>query len=109
MSVFKKRGNWYIDYYFQGRRIREKIGQSKTLAEHALMKKKVEIAEGKFLDIKKKSKIKFENFSDEFYKLHCEPNHKEASKWAGSNLKVLKKIFFWKVFIRDHSINCSKI
>lgn len=36
MGLFKKRGKWNIDYYYQGRRIRECIGTSKRLAERAL-------------------------------------------------------------------------
>ena len=36
MALFKKRGKWYIDYYYEGRRIREAIGPSKRAAEMAL-------------------------------------------------------------------------
>ena len=36
---------YYIDFYNKGRRIRERIGTSKKLAETTLRKRKVEIAE----------------------------------------------------------------
>ena len=48
MAVYKKKKTWFIDYYFQGRRIREAIGPSKKLAQQALMVRKVQIAQGKF-------------------------------------------------------------
>ncbi|MGH8070664.1 MAG: tyrosine-type recombinase/integrase [Candidatus Entotheonellia bacterium] len=50
MAVFKKQGVYWIDYYVNGRRKRERIGPDKKLAETVLKKRKVEIAEGKYLD-----------------------------------------------------------
>jgi hypothetical protein len=52
MAVFKKQGVFWIDYYVNGRRKRERIGPDKRLAETVLKKRKVEIAEGKYLDKK---------------------------------------------------------
>jgi integrase len=60
MGVFKKGRDCWIDYYVNGRRKREKIGPNKRLAETVLQKRKVEIAEGKFLDKRKEVKVKFE-------------------------------------------------
>ena len=60
MGIFRRGKNFWIDYYAQGRRKREKVGESKSLAELALKKRKVEIAENKFLDIQRDNKIKFE-------------------------------------------------
>jgi hypothetical protein len=42
MAVFKKRGVYWIDYYVNGRRKRERIGPDKRLAEVVLKKRKVE-------------------------------------------------------------------
>jgi hypothetical protein len=50
MAVFKKQGACWIDYYVSGRRKRERIGPDKRLAETVLHKRKVAIAEGKYLD-----------------------------------------------------------
>lgn len=50
MSVFKKQGVYWIDYYVNGRRKRERIGPDKKLAETVLKKRKVAVAEGKYLD-----------------------------------------------------------
>jgi len=53
MGVFKKQGVYWIDYYVGGHRKRERVGPDKRLAETVLRKRKVEIAEGKFLDRQK--------------------------------------------------------
>ena len=81
MSVYrdKKDGYWYMDYYFERERVREKVGSSKRLAEIALSKRKVEIAEGRFLNKKKMEKIKFEDFAQTFLQLHSELNKKPSS------------------------------
>jgi hypothetical protein len=50
MAVFKKQRVYWIDYYVHGRRKRERIGPDKRLAETVLKKRRVEIAEGKYLD-----------------------------------------------------------
>ena len=59
MGVFKKQGVYWIDYYFSGRRKRERIGPDKRLAETVFRKRKVEIAEGKFLDKRKVPRCSF--------------------------------------------------
>jgi integrase len=76
MGVFLKNGNWFIDYRANGRRIREKVGPTKNLAEMVLKKRRVEIAEGKFLDIKRKQKVKFEELTQMYLDIHARPNKK---------------------------------
>ena len=51
MALYKKRNDYWIDFYFEGRRIRKKVGPNYRMAQLALQKKKLAIAEGKFLDI----------------------------------------------------------
>ena len=36
MAVFRKNDHWWIDYSYQGRRYRQKIGSRKKEAENAL-------------------------------------------------------------------------
>jgi integrase len=96
MGVYRKGEDWYIDYYAHGRRKREKIGPSKKLAETVLKKRKVEIAEGRFLDIKKEYKVKFEDFADEYLEVHCKSNNKSWRKSDYPNLNGLKKYFSGK-------------
>lgn len=76
MGVFKKHGSWYIDYYVNGRRKREKIGPNKRQAELVLKKRKVQIAEGKFFDIKKKPKVKFEEMARTYLESYSKPHKK---------------------------------
>jgi integrase len=66
MAIFKKNDNWYIDYYVNKRRKREKIGPNKRLAEKVLYKRLTESAENKFLDIKKVELILFRDMADEY-------------------------------------------
>ncbi len=63
MSLVKKGENWFIDYRANGRRIREKIGPSKKLAESVLSKHKSDIAEKRFLNVRRVSTETFRQFS----------------------------------------------
>jgi len=74
MGVFKKGKNWYIDYYVQGRRKREKIGPSKRQALIVLQKRKVQIAEKKFLDVQRHERVKFEEMGRLFLENYSRPN-----------------------------------
>ena len=67
-GVYKRGKAWYIDYYDQyGRRHREKVGPNKRQAEQALAKRKIEVAENKFLDKKKHEKNKIQRFCSRIY------------------------------------------
>ena len=75
-------GKWRIDYYYRGRRIRETY-PNKTLAEIAASKRKVEIAEGKFLDKKREVKITFKDFAKSYLETHSIPNKKSYRRDEG--------------------------
>lgn len=67
MSVYKRGDNWYIDFTFKGQRIRESIGQSRKDAEKVIAKKKTEIIENRYLDIRKEPEpMKFHDFCKEY-------------------------------------------
>src|ERR1700690_4149639 len=86
--------DYYIEYLDKGKKYREHIGSSKALAETVLAKRKVEIAEGRFLDKKEEKRIKFEDFADEYFELHCKVNNKKSCDTADKhNIKVLKAFF----------------
>lgn len=93
MGKYLKNGNWFIDYYVNGRRKREKIGTSKSLAETVLKKRKVEIAEGKFLDIKKIHKVKFEELCEVYLKQHANSAIKKSWYKDAQTIKILKRWF----------------
>ena len=76
MGLFEKENNWYIDYYVRGRRKREKTGPSKAQARVVLQKRKVEIAEGKFLDVRRNQRAEFEEMGKLFLENCSRPNRR---------------------------------
>ena len=65
MAIYRRGKNWYIDFTFKGQRIRESIGTSRKVAEAVVAKRKAEIAENKFLDVRKEpDPIKFYDFAN---------------------------------------------
>jgi len=86
-----KSGKWQIDYYFNGRRYRESY-PNKKLAEQALWKRKIEIAEGKFLEKVKEKEIKFSDFSLKFLTIYSKIN-KRSWKRDELSIKHLNKFF----------------
>jgi integrase len=76
MAIYKRGKNWYIDFTFKGQRIRESIGPSRKGADKVIAKKKAEIAENKYLDVRKEpDPVKFHDFA------------KEYLQWAKANKK----------------------
>ncbi len=76
MAVYKRGKNWCVDFTFHGQRIREMIGPSRKTAQAVIAKKKAEIAENKFLDVRKDpDPVKFYDFA------------KEYLQWAKANKK----------------------
>jgi integrase len=106
MALYQKDGNWFIDYYVAGRRKREKIGSSKALAETVLKKRKVEIAENKFLDIRKQEKIKFSDFADEYLELHSK--FKKSYYTDAKIVGLLKKHFSGNYLYEITSLGVEK-
>ena len=68
MGVFKKQGVYWIDYYVGGHRKRERIGPDKRLAETVHRKRKVEVAEGKYLDKQRPIVSTFDDLADAYLK-----------------------------------------
>lgn len=65
MGVYKVGNIWYIDYYAEGRRVREPASKRKAEAEEMLEARKTDIKRGEFR-LPGKRKIKFEKFADEY-------------------------------------------
>lgn len=95
-GVYKRGDVFYISYSQNGNRIQQAISTDRKLAEAVLQKRKVEIVEGKHLDVKKVSKVKFDEFVDEYLEVHCKPNNKSWRKSDYPNLNGLKKYFAGK-------------
>jgi len=87
MGVFKKRNTWCIDYYYMGKRYREKISTRKRDAEDALNQIKVQIVTGTFLTVQqrkaleesKPKPITFSEFTDTQFKDWSKEHHSEKS------------------------------
>jgi integrase len=103
MAIFKKRGEYWIDYYVQGRRRREKIGPSKKLAQAVMAKRRVQIAEAKYLDMRRMPICKFEELAKEYleysrlnkrsYKQSELPNvQKLLNYFRGQNLQQISTL-----------------
>jgi len=76
MAIYQRGKNWCIDFTFKVQRIRESLGPSRKGAEKVIAKKKSEIAENKFLDVRKDpNPITFHDFG------------KEYLQWARANKK----------------------
>lgn len=63
------------------------------MAEAALQKRKVEIAEGKHLDIKRNLKVKFEELCELYLKQHAIPQIKKSWYKDSLTIKILKRWF----------------
>lgn len=93
MGVYQKGKNWYIDYWLPGRkRRREKVGESRKLAELALKKRKLQIAEKKFLDIEPVKKVKLRTFCSTFIENYSKPN---KTSWKNDQLHLFKLCSFF--------------
>ena len=89
-GVYLRGRTWWIGYRFNGRRFRESAETSnKKLAEAILAKKKLLIAENRFLDVKRESKILFRDFAVEYLEKHAKP-HKRS--WKGSDFNSIKRL-----------------
>ena len=66
MAVFKKNGNWWIDTYVNGRRVRRKIGPNKRTAELAEQDLKVRAARGEWLGIEHTKRVKLSKYCQDF-------------------------------------------
>ena len=107
MGVYKRGDNWYIDFTFHGERVREMIGPSRKGAEKVIAKRKAEIAENKFLDVRKDpDPVKFHDFAVEYMqwaKANKKPStyEKDTSIMraleAEFGLKTLQEITAWQI------------
>jgi len=79
-DITQRNSDYYIDYSYEGRRIRENVGKSKGMAEIILAKIKSEIAENRHLNVKRENEVKFNDFADEYIELYAKTNNvgKEA-------------------------------
>jgi integrase len=93
MGVFKKQGVYWIDYYVNGRRKRERIGPDKRLAETVHRKRKVEIAEGRFLEKRKVIITTFDELADAYFAYAVHQQRKRSWPRDRTSIRALKAYF----------------
>lgn len=82
MGSLRLRGDiWYVDYHYQGRRFRERVGASKTLAVQALNKRLAEIAEGKFFPERNKPSITFGEMANLYWEHYARTKKSARTTW----------------------------
>jgi len=69
MKIVERNGNYYLDFYFRGRRIREKVGSSKGAAVRARSVREGEILQGRFRIVPKRGAPTFEVLADKYLDL----------------------------------------
>lgn len=93
MRIYQRGKIWYIDYVFQGKRFRKRIGQSRKIAELTLKDIEVRIAKKEHLGIQETSKILFEKYSKEYLDF-AKTNKSEKSYTLNiTNMKSLNAVF----------------
>jgi len=93
MGVFKKQGVYWIDYYVDGHRKRERIGPDKRLAVSVLHKRKTEIAESKFLDRRRPVTTTFEELADAYFAYAVHQQQKRSWRRDRTSIRALKTYF----------------
>lgn len=81
MAIFKKGDDWYIDYRVNGRRKRENVGPSKTLAREVLQKRLAERSELKFFPERVSGRRTFRQLADRYWDLHGQFARSSTWKW----------------------------
>ena len=90
MGIYLKAGNWYIDYYVDRRRKRERIGPSKTLAKEILRKRQTDAVEGRFFPERRAASRIFGEFIEKYWELE---GRNLRAKGIRGILDVFKKRF----------------
>jgi len=85
MGIFKKDETWYIDYYVDGRRKRETVGASKSLAKELLGKRQAEISDRKYFP-ERQAQAHPVNFG-EFIEIYWERHWKRLLGQGGLYIK----------------------
>ena len=91
MGVYLRDDTWYIDYYYKGKRFREKVGKRKREAEKAFAIRKAEIAEDRFGLNRLEKQVKFEKLCEEY--LPYSKSYKRSYKRDVQHIKHLRNFF----------------
>ena len=91
MGIYKRGEFYYIDYYVDGKRVRRKVGKSKTLAGKALEARKGDIVRREYKIPLKKAKILFEEFARIY--LNYVKGYKKSARSDGTSIRNMMPYF----------------
>jgi len=90
MGIIRRFNNYYIDYYYQGRRIRECVSKNKRDAEAALAVRKSEIVQGRY-QIRKRGDVRLDVFS----KTYMEYSRANKRSWKRDEVSLKNLLPFF--------------
>lgn len=93
-GMFIRDGAYWLLYYVNGVRHRERVGPDKRLAEKVLHKRRAEIAEGKFLDRQRPVTTTFDEMAQHY--LAYVRDHKRSWERDVRSVKPLTTVFTGK-------------
>ena len=97
MRIYQRNKTWYLDYIFQGKRFRKKVGPLRKIAELTMKDLEVRIAKKEYLGIREINKVLFEKYSEEYLK-YAKINKSEKSYTLNiTNIKSLNRFFKGKL------------
>lgn len=93
MGLYKRGSTWSVQYFVNGKRVREAIGPSKRQAELVLAKRKADVREGRYFAPTEKP-LAFPIFADRYLKEYAALHKKPRSYLRNvASTKVLKAFF----------------
>jgi len=69
MKIVERNGNYYLDFYYRGRRVREKVRSSKGAALRARSVREGEILQDRFKIVPKRGAKRFEDLTEKYLEL----------------------------------------
>ena len=98
MKIVQRNGQYFLDFYYRGRRIREKVGSSRGAAVRAQSVREGEILQGKFRIVPKRGAPTFDTVAEKYLELvsiHKRGHHVECY------IMTTLKAFFGKYRVSD--------
>jgi integrase len=101
MGVYKnkKDGKYWIDYWHLGKRYRKKVGASKRQAVAVFSKIKSQIAENRYLDVRKNKDVKLPELLNYFIEHYSKINNKPSSYRRNKQIAATLVKYFGGRFI----------
>jgi len=94
MGIFKRGKIWYIDFYVEGRRMREAVGPSRKMAESVLAKRKVQVTEKRYLEIQRRPNVTFEECGVQY--MEYAKSNKRSWRRDERSIRILSRWFLGK-------------